>query len=92
MMTDLAANTPGVDFVFANQGEEAGQILAFLETEGLPAEGMLRDPRSRLMAELDAIGLPATLVFDAGGRMVAAQTGEISRAALTRIIAQATGE
>lgn len=44
------------------------------------------------MAELDAIGLPATLVFDAKGRMVAAHTGEISRAALTRMIAQATGE
>ncbi|WP_294927904.1 TlpA disulfide reductase family protein [uncultured Paracoccus sp.] len=92
MMTELAANTPGVDFVFANQGEDAGQVLAFLEAEGLPAEGMIRDPRNRLMAELDAIGLPATLVFDAKGRMVAAHTGEISRAALTRMIAQATGE
>ncbi|SEO16636.1 Thiol-disulfide isomerase or thioredoxin [Paracoccus alcaliphilus] len=92
MMTELAANIPGVDFVFANQGEDAGQVLAFLEAEGLPAEGMIRDPRNRLMAELDAIGLPATLVFDAKGRMVAAHTGEISRAALTRMIAQATGE
>lgn len=92
MMTDLAANTPGVDFVFANQGEEAGQVLAFLEAEGLPAEGMIRDPQNRLMAELDAVGLPATLVFDARGRIVAAHTGEISRAALTRMIAQATGE
>lgn len=92
MMTDLAAKTPGVDFVFANQGEDAGQVLAFLDAEGLPAKGMIRDPRNRLMAELDAIGLPATLVFDATGRMVAAHTGEISRAALTRMIAQATGE
>ena len=92
MMTDLAANTPGVDFVFANQGEEAAQVLAFLEAEGLPAEGMIRDPRNRLMATLDAVGLPSTLVFDAKGRLVAAHTGEISRAALTRMIAQATGE
>jgi len=92
MMTDLAAATPGVDFVFANQGEEAGQVLAFLEAEDLPHAGMVRDPRSRLMAAMDAVGLPSTLVFDAKGRLVAAHTGEISRAALTRMIVRATGE
>ncbi|RDD68497.1 MULTISPECIES: TlpA disulfide reductase family protein [Paracoccus] len=92
MMTELAAKTPGVDFVFANQGEEAEQVVAFLKAEGLPAEGMIRDPRHRLMGALNAVGLPSTLVFDAKGRLVAAHTGEISRAALTRMIAQATGE
>ena len=92
MMTKLAANISGVDFVFANQGEDAGQVRAFLENEDLPTEGMVRDPRNRLMTELDAIGLPATLVFDARGRMVAAHTGEISRAALTGMIASATGD
>ncbi|KGJ10399.1 TlpA family protein disulfide reductase [Paracoccus versutus] len=92
MMTELAAKTPGVDFVFANQGEEAEQVVAFLKAEGLPAEGMIRDPHGRLMGALNAVGLPSTLVFDARGRLVAAQTGEISRAALTRMIAQATGE
>ncbi|MDF3854096.1 redoxin family protein [Paracoccus sp. P2] len=92
MMTDLAANTPGVEFVFANQGEEAARIMAFLRDEKLPREGMIRDPHGRLMGALGAIGLPSTLVFDAKGRLVAAQTGEISRAALARMIAQATGE
>jgi YD repeat-containing protein len=53
---------------------------------------MIRDPQNRLMAALDAVGLPSSLVFDAHGRLVAAHTGEISRAALTRMIAQATGE
>lgn len=92
MMTDLAANTPGVEFVFANQGEEAARIMAFLRDENLPREGMIRDPHGRLMGALGAVGLPSTLVFDAKGRLVAAQTGEISRAALTRMIAQATGD
>ncbi|WJS87446.1 TlpA disulfide reductase family protein [Paracoccus sp. TOH] len=92
MMTDLAANTPGVEFVFANQGEDAGQVLAFLAAEKLPDQGMIRDPHNRLMGALGAIGLPSTLVFDAKGRLVAAHTGEISRAALTRMIAQATGD
>lgn len=91
MMTDLAASLPEVDFIFANQGEEAAQIRAFLRSENLPDTGMIRDPRSRLMEELDAIGLPATMVFDAGGQLIAGHTGEISRAALTRMIARATG-
>lgn len=90
-MTELAASLPDVDFVFANQGEEAAQIRAFLQAEDLPDTGMIRDPRSRLMEELGAIGLPATMIFDAKGRLVAGHTGEISRAALTRMIAQATG-
>lgn len=91
MMTELAASLPDVDFVFANQGEEAAQIRAFLQAEDLPDTGMIRDPRSRLMEDLGAIGLPATMIFDAKGRLVAGHTGEISRAALTRMIAQATG-
>ncbi|AXC49540.1 TlpA family protein disulfide reductase [Paracoccus suum] len=89
MMTDLAARTPGVDFIFANQGEGADQIDAFLRGEGLPPAGMVRDPQSGLMAALEAIGLPSTLVFDAGGRLIGAHTGEISRAALGRMIADA---
>ncbi|SHM02823.1 Thiol-disulfide isomerase or thioredoxin [Paracoccus solventivorans] len=92
MMTQLAATTPGADFVFANQGEDTAQIHHFLQAENLPATGMVRDPQHRLMAALDTVGLPATLVFDARGGLVAAHTGEISRAALTRMIAQATGE
>lgn len=91
MMTDLASQTPGVDFIFANQGEETDQIRTFLGRENLPETGMLRDPGSQSMGVLNAIGLPSTLVFDANGKMVAAHTGEISRAALTRMIEQAAG-
>lgn len=89
MMTELAAQTPGVDFVFANQGEHNAQILGFLLRENLPLDGMVRDPQSRLMAELGALGLPTTMVFDAKGRLVAAQMGEVSRAALQEMIDKA---
>ena len=92
MMTELAAAMPEVDFVFANQGESNTRIVGFLTREGLPMAGMVRDPQSRLMARLGAMGLPTTLVFDAEGRLVAGQMGEVSRAALTRMIADATGE
>ncbi|QIR84936.1 TlpA disulfide reductase family protein [Paracoccus sp. AK26] len=86
MMTALAAEMPEVSFVFANQGESAGRILAFLAAEGLPSDGMLRDPRGQLMGRLRAVGLPSTLVLDATGDLVAAQTGEISGAALRDLI------
>lgn len=86
MMTSLAAEMPEVSFVFANQGEAADRIRAFLAAESLPLGGMLRDPRGHLMGRLRAVGLPSTLVFDATGALVAAQTAEISGPALRAMI------
>lgn len=86
MMTELAAELPEVRFVFANQGEGADQIFAFLAAESLPLSGMLRDPQGHLMSRLRAVGLPSTLVFDEQDLLVAAHTGEISRAALRALI------
>lgn len=86
MMTQMAADMPEVDFVFANQGESADQIFAFLTAENLPVEGMLRDPRGYLMGRLGAVGLPSTLVFNKSGTLVGAQTGEISAPALRSLI------
>jgi thiol-disulfide isomerase/thioredoxin len=91
MMTDLAASRSNIDFVFANQGETEDRIRTFLMREGLPFDDMLRDPRQRLMGQMRTIGLPSTLVFDAHGKLVAAQMGEISQAALTEMIAKANG-
>ncbi|TBN37520.1 TlpA family protein disulfide reductase [Paracoccus subflavus] len=86
MMTNMAAGMPDVDFVFANQGESADRVFAFLAAENLPLTGMLRDPRGYLMGRLRAVGLPSTLVFDRTGTLVAAQTGEISAPALRTMI------
>ncbi|MCQ0971949.1 TlpA family protein disulfide reductase [Paracoccus sp. TK19116] len=92
MMVELAAASPDVDFIFANQGESQQQVLTFLMAEELPVDGMLRDPRQRLMGELRAVGLPSTLVFDADGELIAAQTGEVSRASLNDMIQKALKE
>lgn len=86
MMTELAAELPQVDFIFANQGEEAERIFAFLTAGNLPFSGMLRDPSGHLMGRLRAVGMPTTLVFDAGGNLSGSHTGEISRAALRAMI------
>lgn len=92
MMVDLAQNTPEIEFIFANQGDTAELINRFLTDENLPRDGMLRDPQQNLMEKTGAIGLPSTLVFDGQGRLVASQTGEISRAALSAMIKKAIGE
>lgn len=86
MMTDLADKMPDVDFIFANQGEPADQVAAFLAAENLPTQNIFRDPSSRLMGGLEAVGMPTTLVFDPNGALIRAHTGEISRAALRTLI------
>lgn len=86
MMTELAAQMPEVDFVFANQGEPAEQIEDFLIAENLPEDDIFRDPANHLMDRLNAVGMPTTMVFDGDGTLVRAHTGEISRAALRTLI------
>ena len=86
MMTELSAEVPEARFIFANQGESADQISAFLAAENLPLAGMLRDPQEHLMGRLRAVGLPSTLIFDEQDQLVAAHTGEISRSALRSLI------
>lgn len=92
MMMETAAQTGNVRFLFANQGESLAEIGRFLAAGRLPAQDIIRDPEQRLMAELGAIGLPATLVFDGQGRLTAAHTGELSRAALQNMIAPFEGD
>ncbi len=89
MMIDMAARAPHVDFVFANQGEDAARILAFLADEKLLSADIVRDPAQKLMSRLGAVGLPSTMVFDARGQLVAARLGEISRATLSEMIERA---
>lgn len=88
MMMELAAAQDDARIVFANQGEDPADIARFLTMANLSQDGILRDPQSALMQEFGMVGLPSTLFFDAGGQLVAAHTGEISRAELMRKIAE----
>ena len=49
MMTEVARNTEGTTFVFANQGEDAPRIRAYLAAESL-------DPPNVLLDDLGALG------------------------------------
>lgn len=88
MMLDVAAQSNGATFVFANQGEDVAQIGRFLAAEGLAAEHIVLDRQMNLMTALGAKGLPATLIFDRDGALVQSHTGEISRAVLERALSE----
>ena len=75
-------STPGVAFVFANQGETAETVNAYLKAESLVLENMLLDSAGSIAAAASAPGLPTTLFFDATGRLVDRRMGELSPATL----------
>ena len=87
MMMEVAAEAEGADVVFANQGEDAGVIRAFLESAGLAEHGVVTDPFSTLLGHYGVVGLPATLFFSGEGRLEWVHLGEISRPLLRSHIA-----
>jgi thiol-disulfide isomerase/thioredoxin len=75
---------PGIRFVFADQGENAQTVRAFLPRAGLPAEAVVLDADSSLMQRYRSQALPTTLFFDAEGRLLEAHLGPLSEATLER--------
>lgn len=72
----------GVRVVIVNQGESLLAVRRYLDAQGLTFEQALLDPEQRLMVAAQAPGLPASLLFDAQGRLVERHVGELSRAQL----------
>lgn len=77
-----------VTFVFVNQGETAPEVKAYLAGEGLDLGNVLLDPSSSAMREAGSQGLPTTLFFDAGGRLLDTHMGELTDATLVRKLRQ----
>lgn len=77
-------------FVFANQGEDAARVRAFLAREGLQLEHVLLDPARRVGASFQADALPTTLFFDREGRLVARRIGALSDATLAEQLQRLT--
>ena len=75
---------PDVTFVFANQGETADTVRAYLEAEDLALEHVLLDPRRTVGEAVGSRGLPTTLFYGAGGGLVDAHLGPLSRASLAQ--------
>jgi len=77
------ADYPGVQFVFANQGEVRSTVEAYLEGRPeLSLENVVLDTGGALGSAFESMGLPTTLFFDEAGRHVLTHVGELSSAAL----------
>jgi thiol-disulfide isomerase/thioredoxin len=74
--------SPDVAILFANQGERADTVQAYLARERLALRDVLLDERSALGPAVGSRGLPTTLFYDAQGRLVDAHVGVLSAASL----------
>lgn len=71
-----------VGIVFVNQGEAEREVRAYLSHNGLRLRDVLLDADSTMLPAVGSRGLPTTLFYDAGGRLVDAHFGVLSAAAL----------
>jgi thiol-disulfide isomerase/thioredoxin len=80
-------DSPDLQFVFVNQGEDAATVRAYLAGEGLRLRHVVLDPEGALARAAGAPGLPTTLFFDASGMLVDKRMGEVSPATLAEYLA-----
>lgn len=72
----------GVRFVFANQGEDAATVQRYLSAAGLELDHVLLDAGARMGREVGSAGLPTTLFYDAGGRLIDTHVGLLTAGSL----------
>lgn len=75
-----------VVFVFADQGEPAATVRAYLAHQQLPLRNVLMDPLGSLAVHAGTSAVPTTLFFDGGGVLVKAHVGELSTEELRRYL------
>ena len=73
-----------VQFVFADQGEDAITVQRYLDAAGLKLDNVLLDRGARIAPEVGAGGLPTTLFYDAKGRLVDTHVGQLTSVTLAR--------
>ena len=82
------AEHPEVAFLFANQGEAAEAVKAYLAVERLSLRNVLLDSTTALARQSNSPGLPTTLFFNASGELVDRRVGELSPATLAQRLEQ----
>lgn len=90
MLVAASHATPGVRFVFVDQGETPASVRAFLAQERLAPAHVLIDGNNELARYYRALGYPTTLFVDASGRLQDMHTGPLSAATLRLRLARAT--
>ena len=84
VLEEAQARYPNVRFVFANQGEHAETIRQFLNEHSLNLNNVLTDQQGSFGQVVGSHGLPTTLFYNAGGKLVDSHMGELSNASLAR--------
>ncbi|PXX92710.1 redoxin [Marinobacter vulgaris] len=82
VLEDAQGRYPGVNFVFANQGEHPETINRFLTEQNLALEHVLSDRQGGFGRAVGSQGLPTTLFYSAQGKLVDSHMGELSKASL----------
>ena len=82
MLAAAQRRTPGVHFVFVDQGEDRAQVIDFLKREGLALQNVLVDPNMDLASYYGVRGYPTTLFIGADGVLRDRHMGELSAATL----------
>lgn len=85
-MRDAQLRYPGVTFVFANQGEDAATIQAFMAQQRLKIDNVLIDRERDLGRRTGSFAMPTTLFYGTDGRLFLRHVGEIDRAGLDKRI------
>lgn len=88
MMTEVAARTNDVVFLFINQGEGRKAIQSYLAATGLAPDNILLDPFHQIGRHYGASGLPTTLFLGRDGQLRSSYVGEMSRETLLDAVAQ----
>lgn len=86
MLVQASHATPGVRFLFVDQGEPAATIAGFLGRAQLAPRHVLLDVNSLLARDYRAPGFPTTLFVDADGRLRDIRVGPLSRATLAQYL------
>ena len=84
VLEDAQGRYPGVNFVFANQGEHPETISRFLSEQNLNLDHVLSDRQGGFARAAGSQGLPTTLFYNAQGKLVDSHMGELSKASLAR--------
>ncbi len=92
LLAETARQRPDVVFIFANQSERAAAVETYLTEEALELDRVLLDTAGALGRHFNAIGMPTTLFFDAGGRLREYKVGELSAAELSHGLRRITGD
>ena len=82
MLEYAQKNDVNIEYIFVNQGEAPSKVRQFLGKQKIDLKNTYFDFTGSTAKELGAFGLPTTLFFNAGGKLVDSHMGELSEASL----------